>query len=172
MDSDKTAGVELPFQENSHFKKFEIKYRNREFIEDVKKVLASLEKDGPLLNLIPIAFNDDLDREVQLNSLFVDTVDSIYIIWNFILISFRFYGNQKGCIHTEYSTLLLAECEVIIDIFNYCVNINLLGRRDIEIGTNASTSSRNDTNVVMEETLVLRVMGHLGSISLTDLILS
>ena len=94
-------------------------------------------------------------------------------------------GNQKECFHdipqnskdwisffAEHSTLPLAESEVIIDIFKYCVNINenLLGQRDIEIGTNATASSRGDTDVVMEETLVARVTGHLGSISFTDLI--
>ena len=63
---EKAPKVELPFQEQWHNQKFEIKYRNAESIEDVKTVLASLEKDALLLNLIPIAFKDDLDREVQL----------------------------------------------------------------------------------------------------------
>ena len=52
----------------------------------------------------------------------------------------------------EHSTLPLAESEVIIDIFKYCVNINenLLGQRDIEIGTNATATG--DTDVVMDVT--------------------
>ena len=73
--------------------------------EDVKQVLANLEKAALLLNLIPIAFNDELDREVQLNNLFVNTKDSINIIWDFILISFRFYGLPEGqfsCYSAEF----------------------------------------------------------------------
>ena len=45
--------------------------------EDAKQVLAGLEKEALLLELIPIAFNDELDKEVQLNCLFVNTKDSI-----------------------------------------------------------------------------------------------
>ena len=88
-------------------------------------------------------------------------------------------GNQKECFHAiqqnskdwisfaEHSTLPLAESEVIIDIFKYCVNINenLLGQRDIEIGTNAIETSRGDMDIIMEETLVPRVTGNLGSTS-------
>ena len=54
--------VESPLQENLHSKRFAIKHRFTESKEDVKTVLASLEKDALMLNLIPIAFNDDLDR--------------------------------------------------------------------------------------------------------------
>ena len=70
--------------------------------------------------------------------------------------------------------LPLAENDVIIGIFKYCVNINenLLGLRDIEIGTSATATSFGGMDVVMEETLVPRVTGHVGSTSLTDLILS
>ena len=58
-DDDRSTGrdqnVELPFQEESHFKKFEIKHRNNESKEEVKSALSNLEKDETLLNLIPIA---------------------------------------------------------------------------------------------------------------------
>ena len=47
--------------------------------EDAKQVLAGLEKEALLLDLIPIAFNDELDKEVQFNCLFVNTKDSINI---------------------------------------------------------------------------------------------
>ena len=50
--------------------------------------------------------------------------------------------------------LPLAESKVIIDIFKYCVSINqnLLGQSDIEIGTNATATSRGDKDVAMDET--------------------
>ena len=88
VDSGNTAAL---FQKNSHFKKFSITHRFVESKEDVKQVLANLEKEALLLNLIPIAFNEELDREEQLNEMFVNTKDSIDIIWDFIIISFRFY---------------------------------------------------------------------------------
>ena len=101
-----------------------------------------------LLNLIPIAFNEELESELLIASLFLETRDSINIIWDYILTSFRFFGEPEGihkCYFAEFkrldkffvenSTLPLADGELIIDIFKYCVNINnnLLGRRDIEI---------------------------------------
>ena len=49
--------AELPFQEGSLFKKFEIKFRNQESVEDVKKVLCNLEKDAFL--------NEELEGEIQ-----------------------------------------------------------------------------------------------------------
>ena len=61
---------------------------------EVKRVLSSLEKDALLLDLIPIAFDDDLHIQVQVNGLFTDKVNSLSIIWNFILISFRFWVNR------------------------------------------------------------------------------
>ena len=60
--------------------------------EEVKRVLDILEKEALLLNLIPIAFNDELEKDVQHKNLFMNTKNSINIIWDFILISFRFYG--------------------------------------------------------------------------------
>ena len=68
---------ELPLQEGSHFKKFSIRYRDATSMEDVKSAIANLEKDGLLLDLIPIAFNDDLESKIQSASLFVDTPNSI-----------------------------------------------------------------------------------------------
>ena len=108
VDSGKTSGLELPFQENSHFKKFAIMHRFVESKEEVKRALDTLEKEALLLNLIPIAFNDELDKDVQLNNLFMDTKNSINIIWDFILISFRFYGEPEGifgCYFEEFKRL-------------------------------------------------------------------
>ena len=55
--------------------------------EEVKRVLDILEKEALLLNLIPIAFNDELEKDVQHNNLFMNTKDSINIIfsWDVIL---------------------------------------------------------------------------------------
>ena len=92
----KDLNVELPFQDDSHFKKFEIKHRNKESKEDVKSVLSNLEKDGLLLNLIPIAFNEEMKGELQTFSLFVERVNSINTIWDFILVSFRCFGEPEG----------------------------------------------------------------------------
>ena len=68
----------------------------------------------------------------------------------------------------------MADSELIIDIFKYCVNINnnLLGCRDIEISNDDSTTSRIDTDVVMQESALPRVSETLGSSSLVNLILS
>ena len=61
--SGKTDKAELPVQEESHFKKFNIKYRNAESKEEVKQAISFLENEALLLNLIPIAFNEDLESE-------------------------------------------------------------------------------------------------------------
>ena len=55
----------------------------------------------------------------------------------------------------ENSTLPVADSELIIDFFRYCVNINdnLMGQRDIEITTDATTT-RIDTDMVMQEIVV------------------
>ena len=101
--------VEIPGQENSaHFKKFEIKFRNKESREDAKLVLTSLEKEKLLLSLIPLAFNDNLEGEAQTFSLFVEKDNSLQIIWEFILASFRFFGEPEGiskCYYAEYIRL-------------------------------------------------------------------
>ena len=65
--------VELPDSEDSaHFKRFEIKCRDKESKEEVKTVLNSLEKEPMLLSLIPLAFNKDLEGESQAFSLLVE----------------------------------------------------------------------------------------------------
>ena len=68
----------------------------------------------------------------------------------------------------------MADSEIIVDIFNYCVkiNANLLKERDIEINQTVDTTNRVDTDVVMQENVPLRVSDQLGSTSLADLILS
>ena len=68
----------------------------------------------------------------------------------------------------------MADSEIIVDIFNYCVkiNANLLKERDIEINPTVDTTNRMDTDVVMQENAPLRVSDQLGSTSLADLILS
>ena len=74
----------------------------------------------------------------------------------------------------ENSTLPLAAGELIGDIFRYCVNINdnLLGHRGIEISNIDSTTSRIDTDVVMQESVLPGVSETLGISSLVDLILT
>ena len=68
----------------------------------------------------------------------------------------------------------MADSEIIVDIFNYCVkiNANLLKERDIEINPTVDTTNRVDTDVVMQENAPLRVSDQRGSTSLADLILS
>ena len=58
-NSEKTANVELPFQEESHFKKFDIQFRKGESKEDFKQAITCLKKEALFLNLIPIAFNEE-----------------------------------------------------------------------------------------------------------------
>jgi len=61
--SSKINKAELPVQEESHFEKFNIKYRNAESKEEVKQAISFLENKALLLHLIPIAFNEDLESE-------------------------------------------------------------------------------------------------------------
>ena len=99
--------VELPL-DDSHFKKFEIKFRNNDSKEEVKKILSSLEKEALLLDLIPIAFNEELEGELQSFNLFAEKKNSINIIWDFILVSFRFFGEPEGlakCYYVEFNSL-------------------------------------------------------------------
>ena len=84
-------------------------------------------------------------------------------------------GVQKtGQVFVENSTLPMADSEIIVATFKYCVNINenLLKQRDIDILPIAATTNRDDTDVVMQEILPARVSDQLGSTSLGDLILS
>ena len=99
--------VELPFQEQWHFEKFKNKYRKAESKEEVKTALDSLEKDALLLNLILIAFNKALEGNIQTHSLLIETPHSMNIIWDFVLISFRFYGEPEGfsCYFGEFKRL-------------------------------------------------------------------
>ena len=128
------------------FQRFAINHRNTEASEDVKRVLGSLEKDTTLLGLIPIAFDDDLEIQVQVNGLFTDKVNALSTIWDFILLSFRFFGEPVGlhrCLYemflrldkyfVEHSTLLVEDYEGIIDIVRHCVNLNenLLKSRNV-----------------------------------------
>ena len=89
-----------------------------------------------LLDLIPIAFHEELEGELQTFSLFIEKEKSLNIIWEFILASFRFFGKPEGiakCYFAEFkrldkffvenSTLPMVESETIVDIFKYCVNI-------------------------------------------------
>ena len=120
--------VELPFQEGSNFKKFNIQHRNTESVEHVKRVLCSLEKDALLLDFIPIAFDDDLEIKAQLTGLFTDKVNSVSTIWDFILKLFRFFGELVGLYKflyddfqrldkyfVEHSAVLIEDDEAIID---------------------------------------------------------
>ena len=176
--------IELPFQEQWHFVKFALKHRHAESKEEIKAALDALEKDALLLNLIPIAFDDDLEANEQVTKMLIDFKTALNIIWDFIIISFRFYGEPEGlysCYTSEFkrldkffvenSTLPLADSEAIIDIFKHCVNINenLRGQRNIEITTTDANVHRSDTDVVMQETVLPSVTGQIGSSSLTDL---
>ena len=104
-----------------------------------------------------------------------------------MLISFRFYGEPEG-IHKWYfsefkrldkffvenSTLPVADSELVMDIFKYCVNINknLLEVRNSDISNTGLTTARIDTDVVMQESVLPRVSETPGSSSFVNLILS
>ena len=75
--SGKTDKAKLPVQEESHFKKFNIKYRNAESKEEVKQAISFLENKALFLNLIPIAFNEDLESKTLVASLLVEKPKSI-----------------------------------------------------------------------------------------------
>ena len=92
--------IVFPLKAGVHFQRFIIKHRNTEDIEEVKEVLNAFERNALLLTLIPIAFDIDLDTQVQVNSMFVDQENSLSTIWDFILISFRHYGSPAGLHHT------------------------------------------------------------------------
>ena len=124
-------------------------------------------KDELLLNLIPIAFNEELEGEVQTFSLFVERKNSINIIWDFILMSFRLFGEPEGlakCYYAEFkrldkffvenSTLSVADSEIIVDIFLNIVSTlmqtfwnNYL--KDIEILQTDITTTREYTDIAI-----------------------
>ena len=95
-------------EDSANFKRFEIKYREKESKEDAKLIFNSLENEQLLLSLIPLAFNEDLEGEIQTFSLFVEKEGSLQIIWDFILASFRFFGEPEGilkCYFAEFVCL-------------------------------------------------------------------
>ena len=127
-------------------------------LERVKEALYSFEKDTLLLKLIPIAFDIDLDTQVQVNNLFVDQENSLSTIWDFIIISFRYYGSPVGLhknthdtsleldrYYLEHATLLIESYENIIDIFIHCVNRNdnLREARRLERSNPDDNTNRN-----------------------------
>ena len=63
--------IELPL-DDSHFKKFEIRFRNNDSKDEVKNIMSSLEKEALLLDLIPIVFNEELQGEIQTFSVFAE----------------------------------------------------------------------------------------------------
>ena len=73
------------------------------------------------------------------------------------------FAGQKLNQYTKYNCYSL---------YGININDNLLGQRNIEIGTDALDTSRGDTDVIMEETLVPIVTDRIGSTSLNDLVLS
>ena len=78
LNTERAVHIEFPIQDSTlHFRKFDIKFRNKESKEDAKNVLIDLEKDPLLLDLIPIAFNEELEGELQTFRLFVEKEKSI-----------------------------------------------------------------------------------------------
>ena len=73
--------IVFPLRAGAHFQRFNIKHRNTVDLKRVKEALYSFEKDTLLLNLIPIAFDIDLDTQIQVNNLFVDQENSLSTIW-------------------------------------------------------------------------------------------
>ena len=78
---ERVSNVELPVQFGSHFKNFTIRFRNAESKEEVKQAISVMEKEALLLNLIPIAFNDEMESGVFISSLLLEIQDSITIVW-------------------------------------------------------------------------------------------
>ena len=75
--------------EEGFLEKFEINFRKKESKEEVQEAISIIDHE------ILIAFNEELESEVQIASLLVETPNSINIIWDFYLISFRFYGEPE-----------------------------------------------------------------------------
>ena len=178
--------IVFPPSKGAHFSRFIVKHRNTDDIEEVKEVLNAFEKDDLLLTLIPIAFDIDMETQTQLNSLFVDKENALSTIWEFILISFRYYGSPGGLHKTthddflrldsyylEHATLLIESSEQIIDIFIYCVNRNdnLREARRLEQSTPVDNSNQPDMDVTMDDTNVPGALSAQESSSLRDLTL-
>ena len=179
--------VVFPCKVKLHFPRFIVKFRNITDIEELKVTISTLEKDALLLTLIPIAFNDDLETQNQINGLFVDQNDSLRTIWDFILVSFRYYGApvtlhkithdaflRLDSYYLQHASLLVEDYEAIIDIFIYCVNRNdnLRAARKLERDTPDDNTNRTDMDVVMDDNSVPRALSAQGSTSLPDLTLS
>ena len=117
----------------------------------------------------------------------MDRENSLSTIWDFILISFRYYGIPTGLHKTthdvflqldnyylDHATLLIESYENIIDIFIYCVNRkdNLREARKLEQSNPDDNTNRTDMDVIMEDTTVLGALSAQGNSSLVDLTLS
>ena len=97
LNTERDVHIELPIQDSAlHFRIFNIQFRDKESKEDAKSILCDLEKVQLLLDSIPIAFNEELEGELKTLSLFIERAQSIKIIWDFILASFRFFGESEG----------------------------------------------------------------------------
>ena len=82
LNTERDVHIELPIQDSaSHFRKFDTKLRNKESKEDAKSILFDLGKNQLLLDLIPIAFNEELEGELQTFSLFVENEKSLNKVW-------------------------------------------------------------------------------------------
>ena len=60
------------------------------------------------MDLSPIAFHDKLGGEMKIFNLFVEKPTSINIIWDLILLWFRFFGEPEGlhkCYFSEFKRL-------------------------------------------------------------------
>jgi len=156
--------VVFPCKVKLHFPRFIVKFRNITDIEELKVTISTLEKDALLLTLIPIAFNDDLETQNQINGLFVDQNDSLRTIWDFILVSFRYYGApvtlhkithdaflRLDSYYLQHASLLVEDYEAIIDTFIYCVNRNdnLRAARKLERDTPDDNTNRTDMDLVI-----------------------
>ena len=123
-----------------------------------------LEKDELLLSLIPIAFNEDLEGEIQTFNIFIEKENSLQVIWVSILASFRLFGETEGiakCYFAEFKTLdkFMADnttlpvvdfySETIVDLLKYNVkiNANLEKHRNIEIDIMDPTTDCTDKEV-------------------------
>ena len=176
-DRNQERKIVFPLKAGAHFPRFIIKHRNTEDIEEVKEVLNAFEKDALLLTLIPIAFDIDLETQVQVNSLFVDQENSLSTIWDFILISFRHYRIPTGLhksthdvflqldsYYLDHAMLLIENYENIIDIFIHCMNRNdnLREARKLEQSNPDDNTNRTDMDVVMDDTTVPGALRHKG----------
>ena len=79
-------------------------FSERKNLEEVKEAISIIEKEALLLSLIPIAFNEELESEVQIASLLVETTNSInicihiYFILTFYLL---FYTSSRSSLNYE-----------------------------------------------------------------------